>query len=78
MRRFLLKMFFLRFNPTALPAHCEFFRGPHNVDCLATIWSNAGCRMEGAKHPYVASFNENRVASSLNIKYAWCQFLLIQ
>ena len=39
----------LRFS--VFPAGCRFYRGPHDMDCLTTLWEEAGCLLEGFLAP---------------------------
>jgi len=56
----------------AFPAYCRYFRGPHSVECQATIWEAVGCRMEGLKHPFVAPPSESRIISTLTLEWVIC------
>jgi len=33
------------------PHECIFYRGPHSVECLLSIWIAAGCTVDGSKAP---------------------------
>ena len=33
------------------PEACQFFRGPHSIACLSTIWTEVGCTEDGWSHP---------------------------
>nr|XP_026695288.1 uncharacterized protein LOC108950586 isoform X2 [Ciona intestinalis] len=33
------------------PENCETFNGPHSIDCLITIWKEAGCDVNGFRYP---------------------------
>jgi len=36
---------------SVFPQGCEFYRGPHSLDCLKSIWLEVGCTLEGESSP---------------------------
>ena len=38
-------------NVLALPAGCDSYAAPHNLQCYKTIFSSAGCTKDGKLYP---------------------------
>lgn len=51
------------------PQNCTKFYGPHQLDCLVTIWINATCVVEGYKYPRKLSTSRLNELDTWNIRY---------
>ena len=50
------------------PNGCNSFNGPHAPDCLAEIWNNTGCLIDGRKNPSVHSNQQVAFLQLLDLK----------
>jgi len=50
------------------PAGCVFFKGPHPLECLETVWRDSDCLEEGWKAPANLKTPEMDALDLLNIE----------
>jgi len=49
----------------AFPEGCESYKGPHSIDCQASLWNSAGCLQGGEGYPSRFLENEEDVLQTL-------------
>ncbi|XP_078487526.1 uncharacterized protein LOC144745375 [Ciona intestinalis] len=60
----------------AFPDNCASYDGPHNVECLTTIWGTSGCLSEGTKAPFKLNAAEKEALDLLNLEDVGINFVL--
>ena len=48
------------------PPYCKFYRGPHSIECISSIWEASDCAVEGYENPQNISENSARYAALAN------------
>lgn len=54
---------------TEYPANCTKYYGPHETECLVTIWFGAKCSQKGYKYPDNLTAAEHEYMDDLNLRY---------
>uniref|UniRef100_F6R884 Uncharacterized protein n=1 Tax=Ciona intestinalis TaxID=7719 RepID=F6R884_CIOIN len=52
----------------ALPDNCDSYYGPHNLECLITIWEEVDCKVMGWRYPGNLTVSDADTLRSSNLR----------